>query len=115
MSAVERSTTTHGEHTRPAGAWVVTVAFAIQSGFAESFLERLATQAADSLREPGCLQFDVCVDPADPHRVFLYEVYESREAFDAHLASAHFTEFDAATRQWVSSKHVGQWRLKRHG
>ena len=58
------------------GNWVVTVEFTIRPGFAEPFLQRLATQAAESLREPGCSQFDVCVDPADEHRVFRHPVRE---------------------------------------
>jgi quinol monooxygenase YgiN len=92
------------------GNWVVTVEFTIQSGFAEKFMVRLAVQAAESLREAGCLQFDVCVDPADPHHVFLYELYSDRDAFATHLASSHFKEFDAATRSWIASKQVMQWR-----
>lgn len=97
----------------PDANWVVTVEFTIQPGSAGPFMKRLAMQAAESLREPGCSQFDVCVDPSDEHRVFLYEVYSNREAFDVHLASAHFKDFDAATRPWVSSKTVAQWRLMR--
>lgn len=93
--------------------WVVTVEFTIRPGSADPFLKRLAVQAAESLREPGCSQFDVCVDPSDEHRIFLYEVYSDREAFDTHLASAHFRDFDAATRPWVGSKTVAQWRLMR--
>jgi len=93
--------------------WVVTVEFTVRPGHADSFIERLTTQAADSLLEPGCSQFDVCVDPFDEHRVFLYEVYANREAFEAHLASAHFKDFDWATRSWVGSKAVAQWQLRR--
>jgi (4S)-4-hydroxy-5-phosphonooxypentane-2,3-dione isomerase len=95
------------------GNWVVTVEFTIRPGFAAPFHQRLATQAAESLREEGCSQFDVCVDPADEHRVFLYEVYSNREAFTSHLASAHFKDFDDATRPWVGSKTIAQWRLAR--
>jgi (4S)-4-hydroxy-5-phosphonooxypentane-2,3-dione isomerase len=90
--------------------WIVTVEFTIQAGFIEQFMARLAVQASESLREAGCAQFDVCVDPSDEHRVFLYEVYSDRAAFGAHLESAHFKEFDALTRTWVDSKQVSQWR-----
>jgi autoinducer 2-degrading protein len=91
--------------------WVVTVEFTIRRGFVDQFRERLVTQAAESLREAGCSRFDVSVDFADDHRLFLYELYSDREAFDAHLASAHFKNFDAETRPWVESKTVAQWRL----
>lgn len=94
----------------PHASWIVTVEFRIQLSFVEHFMERLGVQASESLREIGCSQFDVCVDPSDVHRVFLYEVYSSRAAFAAHLESSHFKEFDAVTRAWVTSKQVAQWQ-----
>jgi autoinducer 2-degrading protein len=94
----------------PRGNWVVTVEFTVASGFADPFMERLALQASESLREVGCWRFDVCVDPFDEHHVFLYELYSDREAFATHLASSHFKDFDAATRLWIESKRVTEWR-----
>ncbi len=88
----------------------VAVEFTVKEGYADQFAARVTMQAAESLREPGCWQFDVCVDRADPHLVFLYEVYTDADAFQAHLASDHFQQFDAATRAWVSSKRVTIWR-----
>ena len=43
--------------------------------------------------EPGCLQFDVLVDPANPRRVRFYEVYRDEAAFGAHQQTAHFKEW----------------------
>ena len=90
--------------------WIVTVEFTIQSGFVEQFMERLAVQASESLREIGCAQFDICVDPSDVHHVFLYELYSDRDAFATHLASSHFNQFDALTRPWVKSKRATEWQ-----
>ena len=101
---------TDDEQLAQRAAWVVTVEFTIRPGFAHRFMDRLVVQAADSLREPGCSQFDTCVNPSDAHHVFLYEVYADRDAFAAHLASAHFKDFDAATREWVATKRVSEWR-----
>jgi quinol monooxygenase YgiN len=67
----------------------------------------MAQQACASLREePGCRQFDVCYDPAEPTHCFLYEVYRDEAAFRAHLATAHFKDFNTATADWVASKQV---------
>jgi len=44
-----------------------------------------------------CRQFDVCVSASHSNGVFLYEVYDSKAAFDAHLASAHFRQFTEST------------------
>lgn len=86
---------------------VVTVIFEIAAGHEEAFAGRVLRQAEDSLeREPGCHVFDVCRDPIQRGRFFLYEVYDDREAFDAHLRSAHFAAFDDDVRDWVADKQV---------
>ena len=65
----------------------------------------MRANAAASLRdEPRCKQFDVCVDPEGSGRVFLYELYVERSAFDAHLRSEHFGAFDRAVMAWVESE-----------
>jgi len=92
--------------------WIVTVEFAIRPGCAGLFLERMTTQAEESLKEAGCSQFDICIDPADEHHIFLYEIYADQPAFAAHLTSAHFKRFDLATRDWVQSKSVAQWERR---
>jgi quinol monooxygenase YgiN len=67
----------------------------------------------EALAIAGCRQFDVCVDPADKASVFLYEIYDDRGAFDAHLAAAHFKRFDAAVGPMVASKAVRLLNLVR--
>ena len=46
--------------------------------------------------------------PAGPTHVFLYEIYRDRAAFDLHLASDHFRQFDQRSRDLVVSKTVVQ-------
>ena len=89
------------------GMFAVIVEFTLRPGFADRFRERVRRQAEDSLRlESGCHRFDVCIDPQREDFVLLYELYSGRAAFDAHLASAHFADFDAAVRDWISDKRV---------
>lgn len=94
--------------------YVVTVLFEVASADAEAFRRRVLQQSADSLRaEPGCHRFDVAVDPEAPGRIYLYELYDDRAAFDAHLASAHFKSFDADVAPMVGSKRVETFELAR--
>ena len=72
---------------------------AIESAIVENARASLAN-------EPGCRQFDVCRDPAEPGLFFLYELYDDEAAIQAHLKSAHFLAMGAATRDWVASKSV---------
>ncbi|MEM7291172.1 MAG: putative quinol monooxygenase, partial [Pseudomonadota bacterium] len=73
----------------------------------EQFMEIMELNAKTSLaQEPGCRQFDVCTDEARPNEVFLYEIYDSPEAFQHHLTSQHFIRFDADVSAMVKSKSV---------
>jgi quinol monooxygenase YgiN len=84
--------------------FAVTVTFRIHTGRMDDFLPKMTTNARTSRAvETGCQQFDIC---RDGDTIFLYELYDSRAAFDAHLASDHFKSFDAAVGPMIAEKHV---------
>jgi quinol monooxygenase YgiN len=90
--------------------YVVTAIFQVEARDADAFLARVRRQAADSLAaEPACHRFDVCIDPSRPGRVLLYELYDDRAAFDAHLESPHFRAFDGDIADMVTAKEVQTW------
>ena len=87
--------------------YVITVLFSIHAAHQAAFLQAISSNAKTSLAdEPGCRQFDVCTAISKLNDVFLYEIYDSVEAFDAHLSSKHFQEFNALTSTWVTAKVV---------
>ena len=87
--------------------YVVTVEFDIKADKLDEFRAQMVANArASREKEPGCLQFDVCADPAKPERIFLYEIYTDRVAFDAHLATEHFKVFDRTVAPWIAAKVV---------
>ena len=87
--------------------FAVCVTFKINPGHWGKFLEHMRENAATSLRlEDGCLQFDVCTDEAHPYEVFLYEIYTSAQAFDEHLQSDHFRNFDLIVSDMIEDKRV---------
>jgi (4S)-4-hydroxy-5-phosphonooxypentane-2,3-dione isomerase len=89
--------------------FAITVTFEIDQKSFENFLPLMHENAKASVREePGCLRFDVLlpVEISTRRTVFLYEVYESRAAFDTHLSSPHFLSFDEATRDMIVAKSV---------
>ena len=90
---------------------LVAVTFDIAPDRAEAFRDRVRQQATDSLAEPGCQRFDVWCDTGDCTRVFLFEIYDDRAAFDAHLASDHFKAFDVEVGPWVRDKRIELWTL----
>lgn len=92
-----------------ANPFCVVVTFKVKSERVDAFRAAVLENAQLSLREePGCSVFDVCAD-ASGSEIFLYEIYENREAFDDHLRMPHFLAFDAKTRDWVISKSVNTY------
>ena len=86
---------------------VVVVEFTTHPEHSAAFVARVCQQARDSLRlEADCHIFDVCVSPEPDNLVLLYEVYTDKNAFDVHLQSAHFDDFNQAVQNWVSDKKV---------
>jgi (4S)-4-hydroxy-5-phosphonooxypentane-2,3-dione isomerase len=92
--------------------YVVTVEFAVKPASVTAFRSAMLKNAKASLDdEPGCRQFDVCFSADDPNACFLYEVYDDRAAFDAHLAMAHFKSFNAEVAPMLDSKVVKIFEL----
>ena len=86
--------------------FAVVVTFKISPGDWDAFLPLMAQNAKSSREtEPGCHQFDVWTDDNRPGEVFLYEVYSSREAFDAHRETDHFREFDRQVAGMIVHHH----------
>ncbi len=87
--------------------YVVTVLFTLKPEHSAAFLQAVIHNAETSLaNEPGCRQFDVCVLDKQPDEIFLYELYDSKDAFDVHLGAEHFLKFSAQTAAWVKAKTV---------
>jgi (4S)-4-hydroxy-5-phosphonooxypentane-2,3-dione isomerase len=87
--------------------YVITVEFEVALEYANAFRAAIDENATLSrANEPECHQFDVCVDLALPWKFFLYELYTDRAAFDHHLATAHFLQFNALVTPWVVARQV---------
>ena len=87
--------------------FVVTVDFKILPGAMQRFRSLMDRNAIDSCAfEPGCRRFDVMTREGSPESIFLYEIYDDRAAFEAHLKSAHFQTFNSESSELVISKDV---------
>ena len=56
----------------------------------EAFRAASLANAAASVREPGCVRFDVAQETADPTRFLLVEIYRGQEGAGAHKQTAHY-------------------------
>lgn len=87
--------------------FVVYVDLTIRPEDLETFLPLMRANAKASLEtEPGCRQFDVIGVSDAPTEFMLYELYDDKAAFDAHLKTQHFLEFDAKVADMVTHKAV---------
>lgn len=91
--------------------YIITVEFKVHSiEMMRSFIKHVTQNASDSLKfEPGCLRFDVLVPSDSRTSIFLYEIYEDKEAFGLHLISKHFEVFDKNIKNLVFSKIVREF------
>lgn len=94
-----------------ANPFVVIVEFSPKDEVSRDDCLRLLADNARKSREieQGCLRFDV-VETRDPGApIFLYELYQDEAAFEFHLKTSHYREFDAAASALFDGKkvHVG--------
>lgn len=93
-------------------AYAIIVDFRLKPGAREPFRGLIDENARHSVRdEPGCRRFDVLEPAGEADRILLYEIYDDRAAFDAHVRSPHYARFQAAGEALVSAKSVVEYDL----
>ena len=93
--------------------FVVTVIFQVKQDAIEDFHKAVLQQAKNSLKkEKACRKFDVCFSNVRPDRVFLYELYDNKEAFDKHLETEHFKKFRDLSAPMLDGRALETWDLQ---
>ena len=91
---------------------VIVVDIVTKPGAAEAFGGLIRANAKAAVRdEPGCRQFDVCVDPKAADQWFLYEMYDGEAAFDAHMQAPHYLKFAAAAKSLIETITIRRLQL----
>ena len=87
--------------------FVVVVAFEISSADQDRFLALAQEDASKSVeREPGCRQFDVCIEPQKSGSVVFYEIYDDLAGFEDHKRTEHFKIFDEGSRPLIIRSEI---------
>jgi quinol monooxygenase YgiN len=95
------------------GRFVITVDFEIHDGLMPQFMPLMLDNADKSRTlEPGCDRFDVLAPAKGGNRVFLYEIYRDRAAFEAHLNTPHFLEFAQQTKAMIKGRVLGEYFIE---
>jgi quinol monooxygenase YgiN len=83
------------------------VRFRLNPGAAEGFDRLVAETVSEIARhEPGTLTYTVHEVDGQPDLRIFYELYESRDAFEAHQRQPHTQRFLAERGQYLASREV---------
>jgi autoinducer 2-degrading protein len=91
---------------QPAGLYVNAVDLDINPADMDAYMAALRENGAKAVTEPGCREFNIHVQANSPNHVFIYEVYDSAAALEAHRATDHFKKYAAATAKMVAKRDV---------
>jgi quinol monooxygenase YgiN len=95
--------------------FVVIPEFQVRPGCMEAFLAAAVDDARHSVAdEPGCRQFDILRPEGSRDLVVFYEVYDSRAAFDVHLATPHLARFREAFPPLVVEERPVRFAKRQH-
>jgi quinol monooxygenase YgiN len=75
----------------------------VYPNFAAEAAKLLAQFAADSRKDQGSVRFEVMRDVARMNHFAIVEVWQSRQAFESHLAAAHVKRFREAIQANLGS------------
>jgi autoinducer 2-degrading protein len=79
----------------------------VKADVLEPFVDATRTNHEGSIREPGCLRFDVLQSAEDPTRFILYEAYVDEAAARAHKETAHYLEWRDLVADWMVEPRTG--------
>ncbi len=72
---------------------VLVVNVKIKPGHGDELKPAMLVNAANSVQEDGCHQFDVIVSEDDENEFLFYEVYEDADALASHRQTPHFLKY----------------------
>ncbi len=70
----------------------------------ENYQAALKEEIETSVRvEPGVLALHAVAEKDDPSHILVFEIYADAAAYQAHVESPHFKQYQAATQEMVKS------------
>ncbi|MCU1335845.1 MAG: hypothetical protein JWO19_1426 [Bryobacterales bacterium] len=75
----------------------------VYPNFAADTTKLLQQFAADNRKDSGFVRFDALRDVSRANHFAIVEVWQSRQAYDAHLTAAHSKSFRDQLQPWLGS------------
>ena len=73
----------------------------VQVGRVDDFIAATVKNHKETIREPGCMQFDVFQSTNDPTEFLFEETYSDEDAFEAHKKTVHYTKWRETVSSWM--------------
>ena len=84
----------------------MTADFEIAATDFDKYLALAKENAAASIKDPGCHEFNIAVSPKNPNHVYIFEIWENAAALDAHRATDHLKAYLSATKDMVAKRDI---------
>jgi quinol monooxygenase YgiN len=76
----------------------------IEPAYLDQYLAILKEESEASVRiEPGVISIYPMYEQEDPAKIRILEIYETKEAYEAHLQTPHFIKYKTQTLNMVKS------------
>lgn len=79
---------------------------AVKSEQRADFLENARTVIAATVKEPGCLSYDLTSSITEPNGFVFVERWESREALGRHFESPHVKEWQRVSAPFIDKQTI---------
>lgn len=71
----------------------VVAKFTVKEGNVEKLKSYAALMVAETVKEEGCIAYQLCQETVNERKMAMIEEWESQEALDRHMKAAHFLEY----------------------
>lgn len=91
---------------------ILNVHFQAAPGHEKKLGAELHALVAPTREEPGCLVYELHLDPEDPAKFMFYEKFTGQTALDHHLATPHLKRFQSYLKanDPIAAQSVTRWR-----
>jgi quinol monooxygenase YgiN len=76
----------------------------VKPGTIDKAIAAARLSVAETVKENGCISYDMHQSVTDPQRLVLVERWESREALTRHFETPHFKAWRAAGPEFVAER-----------
>ena len=87
--------------------YVVCVTVHVKPEAVQDFIEATLDNARHTRREGGNVRFDVLQAEGEPTRLFLYEVYRTKDDFAKHQQTEHYLRWRETVADWMAQPRRG--------